>query len=218
MNRLDLYWQLWAVLPHAGKRHDYVGLEATAGECWTWASDTYTIAVTRQACDPSLDVACYLPRSEALDLARGLRPKNKAQEAELIGLAVAAGELHVKVESVLNIKDGEETAVYELADDTGTLTLTLCLGKIEALESGRVDTMPQVHNPDLYARFADAKRGETDCMTFWPRRTPNDRLGSGVVVVGDSLIGACLGLDRDPARDVLRSFIGAKEEGLRDAS
>jgi hypothetical protein len=207
MNRLDLYYGLWSVLPHAGKRHDYVGLEVSEGEVWTWASDTYTIAVTRQDCDPSLDFECFLPRTEALDLARALRPKNKAQESEQVQLAQAASELHVKVESVLNIKDGGESAVYDLTDDEDAISLARCLHQIEVIDSGRVDTMPHVLNPDLYGRFADAKRSETDYLTFWPRRTPNDRLGAGVVVVGESMIGACLGLDRDPASDVARSFL-----------
>jgi hypothetical protein len=210
VNRLDLYWGLWAVLPHSGKGHPYVGLVLDGGECWTWASDTYTIAATRQDCDPSRAVECYLSRTEALDLARGLRPKNKAQEVEQVNLKVAGNELHVQVESVLNIKDGEETGVYDTCE--GELSLTRCLHQIETVDRGRVDTMPQVLNPDLYGRFADAKRAEADAMTFWPRRTPNERLGAGVVVVGESLIGACLGLDRDPATEVARSFLKGREQ------
>lgn len=212
MNRLGLYHGLWAVLPHCGRPFDYVGIDVGDGECWLWASDGYTWGISREPAEPGLELAVCLPKSEALDLARGLRPKNKAQEAESVRFAVGPGELHVQVESVLNIKDGEETAVYETSEP-GSMTLDYLLSNLRSMWERDVAVGPQVFNPDLYSRFADAKRESTDALTFWPRVSALG-IGAGVVTVGDSFVGACMGLRHPIVPELVRSFLYDRQEDV----
>lgn len=212
MNRLDLYRQLWSVLPHCGGQWPTVGLHMIGATSHVWASDGYTIGITRKPTDIQY-VTCYLPKSEALDLARALRPKNKAQEAEAVQLVYVhtnddePDELHVNVEGVLNIKDGGSSAIYETTDDK-TISLSYLLDKVIEVNGWPSSDGPQALNPDLYGRLADAKHDELDYVTFWPKTTPSGKIGAGVVVVGDSFIGVCLGLLRPPAVETLRSFLG----------
>lgn len=207
MNRQDVYWSVWSVLPHAGKaphsKFPVVGIDIEHGQLYAYATDNYTMAVARQATEhPTLSV--QLSTSEATDLARFVRPGKKAEDVEPVRFALQGGELHVGLAG--------DSAVFETVHFAGYTRHTI-LGLVDNLwNRSRVDTMPSVWDPDLAKRFAQAKRGEHDRLTFWPRYVSSEAPGAGVVVVGDSLIGAVAGMEAVPAADVARSFLSGREK------
>lgn len=218
MNRADLSYQLRACIPHAGGRKwPNVGLYAAMGELWVWAANPYTVCVTRRPSETVLQ-AVELSAKEAGDLARWVRPQLKDDEAQPVTFAVRDAELHVLAEGRTVTVKGEgrvleETSVFELSpSDDDTFSLDALCNHIDHLFNLPVDSRPSVYNPSLYESFSQAKRLEGDRMTVWARRAHGSaKIGVGVVVVGDSCIGAVAGMEDVPAFDALSALLYGQE-------
>jgi hypothetical protein len=192
VNRGDLAWALAAVLPHCGKTEAtaVVGLEPYGDALYAYASDRYTTALARIRERSSLDVA--LVAKEATELMRFIRPVRVAEFEQDLAILPQPGELHVGVW----VEDGElgDSAVFETT--SSALSLKPLLGLITALHKAPLEWDEAVYQPDVLAKFAKAKRADTDRLRIFPRHII-DRNGAAVVTVGTDFIGAIAGLTYD---------------------
>jgi hypothetical protein len=189
VNRADLSFALNAVLPHCGKtaQTELVGLEYLQGVTYVYATDTYTLGIARIT-EGAADIDIRLPRSEATDLMRFVRPGNKAEQIEELAFnSSRPGEFHVGY--------GDESEVYEVSNDH-TLTLHYLFDYIDRLTACPFDWDEAIYQPKIMERFAKAHRVETDRLRLLPRRVI-DRNGAAVVSVGTDFIGAVAGLTYD---------------------
>jgi hypothetical protein len=190
VNRADLSFALSAVLPHCGKtaQTELVGLEYLQGVTYVYATDTYTLGIARIT-EGAADIDIRLPRSEATDLMRFVRPGNKAEQVEELAFGRRDGEFHV------GYGEEKESEVYEVSADR-TLTLSYLFEYVDRLTACPFDWDEAIYQPKIMERFAKAHRVETDRLRLLPRRVI-DRNGAAVVSVGTDFIGAVAGLTYD---------------------
>lgn len=204
MNRADLGWALSAVLPHTGKTTEtaVVGLDYIDGWTYVYASDRYTTGIAK--IPASLFISDHLPTREATDLMRFVRPAKVAEQVEEVEHVTQPGELHVAA--------GDDTAVFETVDSA--LQLEHMLSLIRAIDARPVEWEALVYQPDLFAKFAKAKRTETDRLRIFPRRAI-DRNGVAVVTVGTAFVGAISGLTYDDSStaDTVSAFLNLNTKG-----
>lgn len=188
MNRASLSWALASVLPHCGRTEQtgLVGIEYLQGVTYVYATDTYTMGIARIVDEPA-DINIRLPRSEATELMRDVRPGLKAEQVEELAFGHRPGEFHVGW--------GDESGVYETSPDY-TLTLHYLFDYIDRLQHARADWDEAIFQPKLAERFSKAQRFDTDRLRLMPRRV-SDRNGVAVVSVGTDFIGAITGLTYD---------------------
>lgn len=184
MRRDDLAWALTAVLPHCGSLPELatVGIESGLRGTYLYATDRYTIGVARIGL--ALGFSATLPKSEAADLLRFVRPDKVAEQAESVEtLLDDRGGLHIALQS--------DSAVFETEPSGFTFgDLTLRLRLLEALpnEFERLE-----YNPSFAVRFAKAKRESNDRFCITPKRFKG-RNGVALVMVGNDFLGAIAGL------------------------
>lgn len=184
MRRDNLAWALTAVLPHCGSSRELatVGIESGLRGTLLYATDRYTVGVARIG--PALGISATLPKSEAADLLRFVRPSRVAEQEEHIEtLLDDRGGLHIALQS--------DSAVFETEPSRfnfGDITLRLRL--LEALpnEFERLE-----YNPAFAVRFAKAKRETNDRLCITPKRFKG-RNGVALVTVGKDFLGAIAGL------------------------
>lgn len=188
MNRAGLSWALNAVIPHAKKPNGPVGLRVDESGATVYSTDTYTLGAARIATElPALLV--HLSMREASELMRFVRPSNKAEQEESVELAARLGELHVAT--------ANDSAVFDALEGTERMTLDVLDKLIEAI-ARRPDEYEQcVYNPDYFARFAKAKRADSDRLYLYPKRSGNGQNGVALVNVGDSFYGAISAVSYD---------------------
>lgn len=184
MRRDDLAWALTAVLPHCGSQPHLatVGIESGLRGTYLYATDRYTIGMARIG--PALGFSATLPKGEATDLLRFVRPDKVAEQSEAVEtLLDDRGGLHIALES--------DSAVFETVTPAFSFSdITLRLRLLEALpnEFERLE-----YNPSFAARFAKAKRESNDRLCITPKRF-KERNGVAIIMVGKDFLGAIAGL------------------------
>lgn len=194
MNRADLSWALNAVLPHCGKSEETncVGLQYSNGLTYAWATDKYTIGIARISELPA-NIDVRLPKAEATDLMRFVRPSNKGEQIEELSFGRRPGEFHVGY--------ADESEVYTTQDEF-PLDLANLMQLIDRMLEAPADWDEAIYQPKLVEKFAKAQRVETDRLRILPRRV-SDRNGVAVVSVGRDFLGAIAGLTYDQLGDVM---------------
>lgn len=184
MRRDDLAWALTAVLPHCGSLPELamVGIESGLRGTLLYATDRYTVGVARIG--PALGITAALPKTEAADLLRFMRPSKVAEQEEHVEtLLDDQGGLHIAIQS--------DSAVFETEPSGFTFAdITLRLRLLEALpnEFERLE-----YNPAFASRFAKAKREANDRLCITPKRFKG-RNGVALITVGKDFLGAIAGL------------------------
>ena len=203
MRRDDLGWALTAVLPHCGSLPELatVGIESGLRGTYLYATDRYTIGVARIG--SALGFSATLPKSEATDLLRFVRPDKVAEQAEAVEtLLDDRGGLHIALQS--------DSAVFETEESRFNFTdITLRLRLLEALpnEYERLE-----YNPSFTVRFAKAKRESNDRLGITPKRFKG-RNGVALVTVGKDFIGAIAGLAYEQSeRSTVAGFLELEGE------
>lgn len=203
MRRDDLAWALTAVLPHCGSLPELatVGIESGLRSTYLYATDRYTVGVARIG--PALGFSATLPKSEAADLLRFVRPDKVAEQAESVETLLGdRGGLHIALQSDSAIFETEPT-VFTFAD------ITLLLHSIKALpnEFERLE-----YNPAFASRFAKAKREANDRLCITPKRFKG-RNGVALVAVGKNFLGAIAGLSYAQSEPfMVDEFLGLEGE------
>lgn len=200
VNRADFYWTLDAAIPHMGSKSqglDYVGIEwdSLTPELDVYATDSYTVGMStikvtwdHPDAGPIQDIG--IPKKEVKDLLQFVRPEVVAQRDTDVNLLVADGELHV---GLLDRNSEPLSEVYGLV--IPPLLFSEVYGLIVKVRNAPHDTTHPAlpFNPDFAARFAKAKREETDRLLLYPRATDNT-FGASYITVGDNFEGAIAGL------------------------
>jgi len=204
MNRSDLAWALTAALPHAGTtKGPVVGLQGRDGALYVYSTDSYTAGIARipsaTECN-GLDL--HLPKAEAADLLRFVRPTRVAEHEQEVTFMHVNGELHVAFRVPARTAD-DESAVFECVTAELSLDtlLDLCRGIAHLPTGGNL-----VFQPPLMAKFGKAQRHETDRLSIYPHEG-NDRYGVALATVGENFVGAVAGLALDPVPELLASFL-----------
>lgn len=201
MRRDELAWALTATLPHCGTSESLatVGLVSGLRSVFLFATDRYSVGIARI---PGTDVNAVLPKSEAADLLRFIRPGKVAEQSGEVEALVAENGLHIAIQS--------ESAVFETVGvPFGLGDLTSRLAVIEALPD---DYERLEYNPSLMVKFAKAKRDVADRLRVYPKRA-NDRNGVALVTVGNDFLGAIAGLSYTQEEAVtVAGFLGLEGE------
>lgn len=205
MKRSDLSWALKAVTSHAGQHGDMnaVGLTFETGRAVAYATDGRTMGLAYfDHSGKPFDVR--LSPKEAGELERFVRPGRKAELEEEISYVVTDAELHIATE--------KDSAVFDLTD-APSLTLDVLtdrLGMIYSLApAGREQW---IYDPDCFARFAKAKRGELDRVRFYPRQSAS-KADLAVVTVGSDFIGAIAGvIESFVEPETVSAFLSLRKE------
>lgn len=179
MRRDELAWALNAVLAHCGstKEMAVVGIDGS----YLYATDRYTVGVART--EP-LGVTATLPKGEATDLMRFVRPERVAEQEEAVEAVLDdEGGLHIAIQSDSAVFETVKPA-YSFAD---------LAAKLHLLEMLPDDHERLEYNPAFAARFAKAKRDANDRLCITPKRF-EDRNGVALVTVGKDFLGAIAGL------------------------
>lgn len=201
MNRADFAWALSAVLPHVGKleQYDVLGLANHAGQFYAYATDGYTIGVARLPELATLPALCLSGR-EATELLRFVRPERVPERSESVEWAVKGDEFHVAIKS--------ESAVFNCI--TSNLSAHFLLRYMENVYARPFEARSSVYDPELFARFAKARREKLDRMHVYPRE--DKKRGLAIVTVGADFIGAVAGINYSHAESsTIESFLGESE-------